>query len=314
MTWGMSSTPSLVPALQLYASILPAVEGRGVRSSFPPPVTEVRISIVPTAPARATLPPPVRAARMFKTVRQIAARMARRLPRHVDVEDLVGAGALGLADAFSRRNGMPGPEFEAFASYRVRGAMLDELRRLDAMPRRSRTRAKEVARAHRTVEQRSGTAAKDEEVAQELGLDMSAYQVLRGKLEASRGPIQLTLAANDDDDKVDEIADAKTEMPDAIVARTQISELVVEGINTLPERMRLVLVGLYVEGQTLKEVGRGLGVSESRVCQIHTEALQLLRSRFVDGASEAPPPVSTVRARSVARAQERSPVCRRRQA
>jgi len=282
-------------------------------------MTQVHLSLVPPAPAYMTLPPPVRAARMFKTVRQVAARMARRLPRHIDVEDLVGAGALGLADAFSRRNGMAGPEFEAFASYRVRGAMLDELRRLDAMPRRSRARAKEVARAHRIVEQRSGTAAKDEEIAEELGIDMVAYQALRAKLEASRGPIQMTSAANDDEDRVDEIADAKTELPDATVARTQISELVVEGINTLSERMRLVLVGLYVEGQTLKEVGVGLGVSESRVCQIHTEAIELLRSRFIDGASEAPPPASGVRSRnvvavSVRGSQGAAPASRRKQA
>jgi len=295
---GMSNAhSSMTPALRRYSSLPPCAEGIA-RSSFPQPVSQIRISIAPRAPMN-SLPPAVRAAKMLKTVRQVAARMARRLPRHIDVEDLVGAGALGLADAFSRRNGMPGSEFEAFASYRVRGAILDELRRLDAMPRRTRTRAKEVAKAHRVVEQRCGTAAQDEDVAKELGLDMPAYQAMRTKLEASRGPIALSSPTNEDDDTVHDIADVRAEMADVTVARAQIGELVVEGINTLPERMRRVLVGLYVEGDTLKDIGTALGVSESRVCQIHTEALGILRSQLADDQDDdAAPPVSRVRSRS----------------
>ena len=267
-------------------------------SLIPPPVTQVRLSLVPCPPASPTLPPPVRAARMFKTVREVAAGMARRLPRHVDVDDLVGAGALGLADAFSRRNGMPGTEFEAFASYRIRGAMLDELRRLDAMPRRSRTRAKQFAEARRTVEQRSGAAAKDEEVAKELGLCMNTYQDIRAKLEASRGPIHVP-GSEGNEDSMQEIADAKMDPPDVMVARAEVSALVVEGINTLPARVRRVLVGLYVEGETLKQIGATLGVSESRVCQIHTEALAQLRARFADEQPGDAPPASGVHLRGV---------------
>jgi RNA polymerase sigma factor for flagellar operon FliA len=199
---------------------------------------------------------------MLKTVRMVAAKMARRVPRHVDIEDLVGAGALGLADAFSRRNGMPGSEFEAFASYRVRGAMLDELRRLDAMPRRTRARAKE------------------------LGLDLSDYQDMQAAIESSRGPIQLTPLSGEDGDMIQEIADPKADGADEILSRSELGELIVEGINTLPERMRRVIVGLYVEGETLKQIGASLGVTESRACQIHTEALAILRSNL---GQEAPP-------------------------
>jgi RNA polymerase sigma factor for flagellar operon FliA len=223
---------------------------------------------------------------MLKTVRMVAAKMARRVPRHVDIEDLVGAGALGLADAFSRRNGMPGSEFEAFASYRVRGAMLDELRRLDAMPRRTRARAKQVDQAHRAVERRSGTAAKEEDVAKELGLELSDYQDMQAAIESSRGPIQLTPLSGEDGDMIQEIADPKSDGPDEILSRSELGELIVEGINTLPERMRRVIVGLYVEGETLKQIGASLGVTESRACQIHTEALAILRSNL---GQEAPP-------------------------
>ncbi len=299
----MTTTPLALVHRQ-YSSLPPA---SGDRSSIPP-ASGVHVSIVPCAPARATLPPPVRAARMLKTVRMVAAKMARRVPRHIDIEDLVGAGALGLADAFSRRNGMPGSEFEAFASYRVRGAMLDELRRLDAMPRRTRARAKQVDQAHRAVERRSGTAAKEEEVAKELGLELADYQEMQAAIESSRGPVHLAPAPGEDGDMIHEFADPKSEGPDEILSRSQLGELIVEGINTLPERMRRVLVGLYVEGETLKEIGVSLGVSESRACQIHSEALAILRANLADDA----PPTSGEFRRGARRApaQERAPVRR----
>jgi RNA polymerase sigma factor for flagellar operon FliA len=242
---------------------------------------------------------------MLLTVRRVATQMARRLPGHVDVEDLVGAGALGLADAFSRRNGMPGSEFEAFASYRVRGAILDELRRLDTMPRRTRARAKQVAKARRTVEQRQGGAASAEEMASEMGLDVPAYQALQGMLEASRGPIYFQAVANDDEDGVHNLADARAELPEAIVARMELGELVLQGIHALSERMKSVLVGLYVDGHTLKEIGVSMRVSESRVCQIHSEALAILRKALV--GDDAPPAPSCIRLRraAVAAAEDR---------
>ncbi len=248
-----------------------------------------RISIVPRPVSRPTLPPRVRAARMMGTVRKVALQMARRLPRHVDVEDLVGAGSLGLADAFSRRGTMPGSEFEAFAAYRIRGAMLDELRRLDSMPRRSRRSAKALATACRKVEQRVGRPATEEEVAAELGVDMETYQALRAKIDASRAPVPLTvLGGGDEDDATHDVADPKAEGPDAVADRALIGERLSGRVNELPERMRTVLMGIYVEGATLKQIGKSLGVSESRVCQIHTEALAALRST-VDVAGNGRP-------------------------
>jgi len=165
------------------------------------------------------------------------------------------------------------------------------------------------------VEQRCGGAAKEEDVAKELGLELPAYLALRSKLEASRGPIALRGPANDEDDSAHDVADPRAELPDVIAARSQIGALVIEGINTLPERMRRVLVGLYVEGETLKQIGETLGVSESRVCQIHTEALGILRARLEDGADDAAP-ASGVRARNVVaiRPQGQAPARRRRHA
>ncbi|HEY2515524.1 MAG TPA: sigma-70 family RNA polymerase sigma factor [Polyangiaceae bacterium] len=267
-------------------AIVPELPESGV---FPAePSTQVRLSLVPRPAPMLTLPPPVRAAKMLKSVRTMAAGIARRLPRHVEVEDLVGAGALGLADAFSRRNGMPGTEFEAFASVRVRGAMFDELRRLDSMPRRVRARAKEVAQAKRRVEQRDGANAAEESVAKELGMDMAAYQNVRTTIEARRAPIQLSALT---EDGVEAPIPETAEGPDATVARAQIGKLIASGVHELPERMRRVVVGLYVEGETLKQIGQSLGVSESRVCQIHGDALALLRARFADEQAETTAPV-----------------------
>jgi RNA polymerase sigma factor for flagellar operon FliA len=240
--------------------------------------------------------------------------LARRLPRHVDVEDLVGAGSLGLADAFSRRGQMPGSEFEAFASCRIRGAMLDELRRLDAMPRRSRRSAKRVAIASRAVEQKLGRPAVEEEVAAELGLEVNAYQALRAKIDASRAPVPFSALGSEEDDVTQDVADPKDEAPDTLDARAQIGQQIAAKVNSLPERMRTVLLGIYVDGTTLKEIGRSLGVSESRVCQIHTEALSALRSSFRDPEAEedvtAVPPSSCTRIKSAGRAQGVAAECR----
>jgi RNA polymerase sigma factor FliA len=303
-------------------SILPALG----RSSLPPRITIVpsgRISILPRAPARPTLPPRVRAARMMATVRKLAAKLARRIPRHIDVEDLVGAGSLGLADALSRRGAMPGSEFEAFASYRIRGAMLDELRRLDAMPRRSRRSARHVATASRSVEQRLGRPAAEEDVAAELGLEMKAYQALRADLDANRAPLPFS-ALGGDEDAPHEVADSKQEAPDALAARAQMNAQIAAKIGALSERTRAVLLAIYVEGTTLKQIGQTLGVSESRVCQIHTEAIASLRSALHEEAAQTlgiedpelgghSGPSSQTRIK-LARAQERAVSCRTKRA
>ena len=223
---------------------------------------------------------------MMATVRKVASHLARRLPRHVDVEDLVGAGSLGLADAFSRRGEMPGSEFEAFAGYRIRGAMLDELRHLDAMPRSSRRSAKRLATACRVVEQKLGGPANEEEVAAELGLEMDAYQALRSKIDAGKAPLPFSTLGSEDDDTAHDVPDPKDEAPDTLASRAQIGAQIVAKVGALPARMQKVLVAIYVEGTTLKEIGKTLGVSESRVCQIHTEALNALRATF--GEESAP--------------------------
>jgi RNA polymerase sigma factor for flagellar operon FliA len=230
--------------------------------------------------ALSTLPPAVRAKRMLGTVRGIAAGLAKRLPRHIDVEDLVGAGSLGLADAYTRRGGMPGPEFESFAACRIRGAMLDELRRLDAMPRSARRSAKKIAVAARSAEQKLGRAARESEVAAELGVQLDAYQAIRTQVDAHRAPVLFSAIGDEDYDASQHIADSDGESPDALTSRAELSKLIAAKVSLLPERTRTVLAEIYAEETTLKNIGASLGVTESRVCQIHSEAIAALRSTF----------------------------------
>jgi RNA polymerase sigma factor for flagellar operon FliA len=216
---------------------------------------------------------------MLKTVRRLAAGFARSLPAHFDVDNLVGAGALGLAEAFSRRNGMPGPEFEAFALPRIRGAMLDELRRRDTMSRTARARTKKLDRAVRTVERRLGGPAGAEEVAAELGVRPSSYHALRASTAMQREPVSLNAIAPDDVGCRD-VPDSRC-TPDEAFLQENSAVVAAARMETLPTRTRRILRAIHVEGMTLKQVGVELGVSESRISQIHTAAVASLRDSLV---------------------------------
>ena len=215
------------------------------------------------------------------TVRRMAAKLSKRLPRSVDLEDLVGAGSLGLAEAFTRRGAMIGSEVESFDACRIRGAVLDELRRLDSMTRCSRRAAKRIAKACRAAEQKLGRPAFEGEIAAELGIDLRAYQALRAQVDASHAPVSFTVLGPDNDELTRDIADPSDETPDALVDRARLSALITSQVGALSERKRAVLMGVYVENRTLKEIGLSLGLTESRVCQIRAEALAALRLSFL---------------------------------
>ena len=243
----------------------------------------------PHAPTPATLPPAVRAKRMVNTVRMLAARLGRRLPQHIDRDDLVGAGSLGLADAYSRRGSMSGAEFETFAACRIRGEMIDELRRLDALSRGARRSAKLLAKARHNAEQKLGRSALDAEVAHELGINLTAYRHLCSQVESHRAPVLFSAMGSENDNASQDIADPNNDAPEALSVRSQVVAAIGEHIDELPERTRAVIHGLYVEGRTLKEIGASLGVTESRVCQIHKEAIAQLRATCratIDEASD----------------------------
>ncbi len=212
----------------------------------------------------ATLPPPVRAARMLAIVKRIASSIARRLPKHIETDDLFGAGSVGLAEAYRRRGDMHGDMFEAFAACRVRGAILDELRRNDPLSRRLRSIARSIDDASAATAT-MGEKANGEAVAHKLGIDPARYRAL-----------QLSKRASNATDQESESVRDPASSPEQLVDEKQRKELLAAAAEKLPARLRFVVVQRYVHDVTLREVGVRLNVSESRACQMEREALARL--------------------------------------
>src|SRR5882724_4353589 len=209
-------------------------------------------------------------------VKFIAERLAAKLPPSVDVDDLIGAGMLGLLDAVEKFDPSRGVMFKTYAEMRVRGAMLDSLRDLDWAPRSMRRRAREVEAAYVEAERTRGSAS-DSDVAAILGVSVREFHTLIGEL---RG---LTItgfnAANDDESGPAELVAADlTQTPLALYERADVQDRLAGAVDRLPNRERQVVSLYYVEELTMKEIGAVLGVTESRVSQIHTQAVIRLRN------------------------------------
>jgi len=210
-------------------------------------------------------------------VKRIACHLMARLPSHVSLDDLVQAGMLGLLDAARRYTVGRGASFETFAGIRIRGAMLDELRRNDWLPRSVHRRTREVARAVRAVEARDGRAARPDEVAAELGISAEQYGDLLAEIASAR---MFSL---------EELRGERPELPEetdqeaasAELERAELKGVLAREIDGLPEREKLVLSLYYEQELNMREIGEVLGVTESRVCQIHGQALVRLRARMV---------------------------------
>ena len=224
-------------------------------------------------------------------VKYIVDRIAARLPQTVDREDLISAGVLGLLDATTKYDPARGVQFKTYAELRVRGAVLDSLRSLDAAPRSMRHRAREVEAAYKEIESQHGRPATEEEVAQLMGISLLQLQTTLGELS------WLTVARLDDEDEdgkpglAHQIADDPTLTPSALFERTEQREHLIAAIERLRPREREVIAFYYVEELTMKEIGAVLGITESRVCQIHTQAVLHLRGAL------APPDNRGLRAR-----------------
>ena len=211
--------------------------------------------------------------RHAELVKRIAYHLAGRLPASVEVDDLIQAGMLGLLEAAANYSEGRGASFETYAGIRIRGAMLDGLRKLDWAPRSVHRKARAVAKAIREIESEIGREARDVEVAQRLGLELSEYHRIVedsagcqiSSLTTEEGEITLT------DSSADPFRDVVDE--DFRAALT-------EAIANLPERERLVMSLYYDDELNLKEIGAALRVSESRICQIHGQALVRLQARL----------------------------------
>ncbi len=221
--------------------------------------------------------------RYGKMVRRVAVQMAARLPSSIELDDLIQAGLIGLVDAVSRFDAAMGVQFDTFAMQRVRGAMLDELRNADWMPRSVRKSQRSIEQAIHAVEQRLGRPAQEREIADELQVPLEEYQRLLSSAKGSQLLYFEDSASEDDDEsRIEQMLPDDSPTPDRRLEDARFRESLVAAIDGLPEREKLLMNLYYVEELTLKEIGEVLGVTESRVSQLHSQAVARLRAKLGD--------------------------------
>jgi RNA polymerase sigma factor for flagellar operon FliA len=211
-------------------------------------------------------------------VKRIASHLRGRLPDGVDQDDLIQVGLIALLDAARQYSPSKGASFETYAGIRVRGAMLDEVRSSDWTPRSVYRRQRELTAAIAAVENRTGKPADAREIAAELGVPLEEYFRLVTSAAAHR-LFSLDQDSEDGDTKLQQIPDSDTE-PSSELESDEFRAALAEAIRALPEREALVMSLYYEEELNLKEIGEVLGVTESRVCQIHGQALARVRARI----------------------------------
>jgi RNA polymerase sigma factor for flagellar operon FliA len=221
--------------------------------------------------------------RFAPLVRHVVERVAASLPRNVDHEDLYSAGVLGLLDAHAKFDTRKGVKFETYAVWRIKGAVLDQLRALDWVSRSMRRKARTLDGVTRRLDQKLGRAASEDEVARELKMSRGDFYRL---LDHVRGAVLVSLdeSRHGEDQEPSTLGDHLPD-PNAVDLEARLEgeqnrTVMLRTLDQLPEQERLVVALYYYEHMTLKEIGRTLGISESRVSQVHTRAMTRLRLRL----------------------------------
>lgn len=217
-------------------------------------------------------------------IKYIAQRIAARLPANIELDDLMSAGVIGLMDAIEKYDASRDNKFKTYAEFRIRGAILDELRAQDWVPRSVREKAKQLERAYTKIEQEKGRQATDAEVCTALSISMEEYHSLLNEVRS------VSLLSFDDVSsfsKADKAAlhnlgdtSPRSPTPFNEVTQAHVKTLLAQAIRDLPEKQRLVLSLYYYEDLNLKEIGRVLDVTESRVSQLHTQAILRLKGKL----------------------------------
>lgn len=216
-------------------------------------------------------------------IKYIATRLAARLPAQVSLDDLISCGIIGLIDAINKFDVSKNVQFKTYAEFRVKGAMLDELRALDWVPRSIRRKTTDLEKAYADIEKQKGRPATDEEVAQNMGLSLDDFyklldetksvsfmdiEFLRQKATEANDPTLAETFAMDDND------------PFTAINLAQIRELIAGAISDLPEKEKLTVSLYYQDELTMKEIGEVLGYTESRISQMHSKAMYRLRTKL----------------------------------
>jgi len=217
-------------------------------------------------------------------IKYIAQRISTKLPSHVELSDLVGTGVIGLLDAIEKFDPNRGVKFKTYAELRIKGAILDSLRNLDWAPRSLRKKSKDLEKIYHDIEQRLGRPATDREICEEMEISLDEFYELVDQIKGLNiGSFQEI--AGQEEEKNSEplikyIPDAPQMDPFFMFQKSEVRGILASAIDTLPKKERLVISLYYFDELTMKEIGKVLGVNESRVSQLHTKAMLRLRSKL----------------------------------
>lgn len=217
-------------------------------------------------------------------IKYIAHRLAMRLPPHVSVEDLMSAGVIGLMDALNKFDPEKKVQFKTYAEFRIKGAMLDELRSLDWVSRSVRQKAAQLEKACQTLEKKRGRAAEDEEVAQEMGLSLDSYYTLvnevNGVFLLDIENVRHKIPKLPEEDLINLLTDDQEKQPLHLLGLEELKKVLAEAVEELSPKEKTVISLYYYEELTLKEIGEVMGFTESRICQIHAKSILKLKTKI----------------------------------
>jgi len=217
-------------------------------------------------------------------IKYIAHRLAMRLPSHVLVEDLISAGVIGLMDALTKFDPHKKVEFKTYAEFRIRGAMLDELRSLDWVPRSVRQKANQIEKSTQQLEKAKGRPAEDEEIADALGISLDEYyeriNEINGMPLLDQEMLREKAGKLSDEEILNLLFEEEENSPFHVLSYKEMKDILTEAIEELPVNEKRVISLYYYDELTLKEIGEVLGLTESRICQIHTKVILKLRGKL----------------------------------
>jgi RNA polymerase sigma factor for flagellar operon FliA len=217
-------------------------------------------------------------------IKYIAHRLAMRLPPHISIDDLISAGVIGLMDALNKFDPGKKVQFKTYAEFRIKGAMLDELRSLDWVSRSVRQKAAQLEKAFQNLEKKKGRPAEDEEVAQELGVSLDHYyqmvNEINGVFILDIEALRKKIPQLPEEDLLSLLMDEKEKHPFHLLSLVELKKVLARAVDELSPKERTVISLYYFEELTLKEIGEVMGFTESRICQIHAKAILKLRQKI----------------------------------